>query len=149
MTIQLRSRQTIPLLGLPSRSIMDGSIDIKLLLSLASVLVAIVTSSVIVKQKLIVIERRFDALQKDYESRLRKLDQSTDKQENLIALNQAKTAVLSDILAPSNLAKTHREVERIIGSVIAVDVTCKSNERRILKLESLHNGSHRPTTVER
>jgi len=128
---------------------MDGSIDIKLLLSLASVLVAIVTSSVIVKQKLIVIERRFDALQKDYESRLRKLDQSTDKQENLIALNQAKTAVLSDILAPSNLAKTHREVERIIGSVIAVDVTCKSNERRILKLESLHNGSHRPTTVER
>ena len=126
---------------------MDGSIDIKLLLSLASVLVAIVTSSVIVKQKLIVIERRFDALQKDYESRLRKLDQSTDKQENLIALNQAKTAVLSDILAPSNLAKTHREVERIIGSVIAVDVTCKSNERRILKLESLHNGSHRPTTV--
>jgi len=124
---------------------MDGSIDIKLLLSLASVLVAIVTSSVIVKQKLIVIERRFDALQKDYESRLRKLDQSTDKQENLIALNQAKTAVLSDILAPSNLAKTHREVERIIGSVNAVDVTCKSNERRILKLESLHNGSHRPT----
>jgi len=121
---------------------MDGSIDIKLLLSLASVLVAIVTSSVIVKQKLIVIERRFDALQKDYESRLRKLDQSTDKQENLIALNQAKTAVLSDILAPSNLAKTHREVERIIGSVNAVDVTCKSNERRILKLESLHNGSH-------
>jgi len=121
---------------------MDGSIDIKLLLSLASVLVAIVTSSVIVKQKLIVIERRFDALQKDYESRLRNLDQSTDKQENMIALNQAKTSVLSDILAPSNLAQQNREIERIIGSVIAVDVTCKSNERRILKLESLHNGSH-------
>ena len=121
---------------------MDGSIDIKLLLSLASVLVAIVTSSVIVKQKLIVMERRFDALQKDYESRLRNLDQSTDKQENMIALNQAKTSVLSDILAPSNLAQQNREIERIIGSVIAVDVTCKSNERRILKLESLHNGSH-------
>ena len=128
---------------------MDGSIDIKLLLSLASVLVAIVTSSVIVKQKLIVIERRFDALQKDYESRLRKLDQSTDKQENMIALNQAKTSVLSDILAPSNLAQQNREIERIIGSVSAVYVTSQSNERRILKLESLHNGSHRPTTVER
>ena len=126
---------------------MDGSIDIKLLLSLASVLVAIVTSSVIVKQKLIVIERRFDALQKDYESRLRKLDQSTDKQENMIALNQAKTSVLSDILAPSNLAQQNREIERIIGSVSAVYVTSQSNERRILKLESLHNGSHRPTTV--
>ena len=128
---------------------MDGSIDIKLLLSLASVLVAIVTSSVIVKQKLIVIERRFDALQKDYESRLRNLDQSTDKQENMIALNQAKTSVLSDILAPSNLAQQNREIERIIGSVSAVYVTSQSNERRILKLESLHNGSHRPTTVER
>jgi len=126
---------------------MDGSIDVKLLLSLASVLVAIVTSSVIVKQKIIVIEERFNELRKDYESRLRKLDQRTDHQENMIDLNMQKTAVLSSILSPSNLALQNREIERIIGSVHAVDVTCKSNERRVLKLESLHNGSHRPTTV--
>jgi len=124
---------------------MEGSIDVKLLLSLASVLVAIVTSSVIVKQKIIVIEERFNELRKDYESRLRKLDQRTDHQENMIDLNMQKTAVLSSILAPSKLEIQHREVERIIGNVAAVDVTCKSNERRIQKLESLHNGSHRPT----
>jgi len=121
---------------------MDGSIDIKLLLSLGSVLVAIVTSSVIVKQKLMVIEERFNELRKDYESRLRKLDQRTDHQENMIDLNQAKTAILSDILAPSRLEKTHREVERIIGSVTAVAEKAESNQRRILKIEAMHNGSH-------
>ena len=86
-----------------------------------------------------------DALQKDYESRLRKLDQRTDQQENMIGLGKEKVAILSTILSPSNLEFQHREIERVIGSVAAVDVTCKSNERRILKLESLHNGSHRPT----
>jgi len=121
---------------------MDGSIDIKLLLSLGSVLVAIVTSSVIVKQKLMVIEERFNELRKDYESRLRKLDQRTDHQENMIDLNQAKTAILSDILAPSRLEKTHREVERIIGSVTAVAEKAESNQRRILKIEAMHNGKH-------
>jgi len=121
---------------------MDGAIDIKLLLSLGSVLVAIVTSSVIVKQKLAAVIERLDALQKDYESRLRRLDQRTDKQENMIDLNQAKTAILSDILAPSRLEKTHREVERIIGSVTAVAEKAEGNQRRILKIEAMHNGSH-------
>ena len=123
---------------------MDGSIDIKLLLSLASVLVAIVTSSVIVKQKLIVMERRFDALQKDYESRLRKLDQRTDKQENEIDLNAQKTSVLSSILSPSQLERQHREIEKIIGSIAACAEKAESNQRRILKIENMHNGKHPP-----
>ena len=121
---------------------MDGSVDIKLLLSLAAMLVSVVSASVIVKQKLAAVIERLDALQKDYESRLRKLDQRTDHQENMIDLNQAKTAILSDILAPSRLEKTHREVERIIGSVTAVAEKAESNQRRILKIEAMHNGSH-------
>jgi len=121
---------------------MDGAIDIKLLLSLGSMLVAVVTSSVIVKQRLAVIIERFDALQKDYESRLRKLDQRTDKQENEIDLNAQKTSVLSSILSPAQLEKQHREIERTIGSVKAVVATSESNTRRIQKLENLHNGSH-------
>ena len=116
---------------------MEGSIDVKLLLSLASVLVAIVTSSVIVKQKIMVIEERFNELRKDYESRLRKLDQRTDHQENMIDLNSQKTAVLSDILAPSRLEIQHREMERTV-------VLAESNQRRLMKLENMHNGKHPP-----
>ena len=114
---------------------MDGAIDIKLLLSLGAMLVSVVSASVIVKQKLAAVIERLNALQKDYESRLRSLDQRTDKQENLIDLNAQKTQVLSGILSPSSLEKNHREMERIL-------VMSNSNEERIKKLEGLHNGKH-------
>lgn len=121
---------------------MDGAIDIKLLLSLGAMLVSAVSASVIVKQKLAAVIERLDALQKDYESRLRKLDQRTDKQENEIDLNAQKTAVLSSILSPSQLEKQHRETEKTIGSVAAVAEKAESNQKRIMKLEAMHNGKH-------
>ena len=114
---------------------MDGAIDIKLLLSLGAMLVSVVSASVIVKQKLAAVIERLNALQKDYESRLRSLDQRTDKQENMIDLNAQKTQVLSGILSPASLEKRHREMERIL-------VMSNSNEERIKKLEGLHNGKH-------
>ena len=117
-------------------------LDIKLLLTIGAMIVSVVTSSVIVKQKLSAVIERLDALQKDYESRLRKLDQRTDKQENEIDLNAQKTAVLSSILSPSQLEKQHRETEKTIGSVAAVSEKAESNQRRILKLENMHNGKH-------
>tara|TARA_R110000803_G_scaffold117074_2_gene185635 strand:+ start:243 stop:620 length:378 start_codon:yes stop_codon:yes gene_type:complete len=123
---------------------MGEAIDIKLLLTIGAMIVSVVTSSVIVKQKLSAVIERLDALQKDYESRLRNLDQRTDKQENEIDLNAQKTAVLSSILSPSQLEKTHRETEKTIGSVTAVAEKAESNQRRILKLENMHNGKHPP-----
>ena len=114
---------------------MDGSIDIKLLLSLGAVLVAIVSASVIVKQKLANVIEQLNGLQKDYENRLRSLDQRSDKHENMIDLNSQKTDVLSGILSPVKLEKQHREMERIL-------LTSEVNSERIKKLESLHNGKH-------
>ena len=117
-------------------------LDIKLLITIGVMIVSVVTSSVIVKQKLSAVIERLDALQKDYESRLRILDQRTDQQANDIDLNGQKTAVLSSILSPSQLEKQHRETEKTIGSVAAVAEKAESNQRRILKLEAMHNGSH-------
>jgi len=114
---------------------MNGAIDIKLLLSLGAILVSIVSASVIVKQKLAAVIDRLNALQKDYESRLRALDQRTDKQENMIDLNAQKTTVLSGILAPSSLEKSHRMSERVL-------IMAETNEARISKLESLHAVKH-------
>jgi len=119
-------------------------LDIKLLLTIGVMIVSVVTSSVIVKQKLSAVIERLDALQKDYESRLRILDQRTDQQANDIDLNGQKTAVLSSILSPSQLEKQHRETEKTIGSVTAVAEKAESNQRRILKLENMHNGKHPP-----
>ena len=117
-------------------------LDIKLLITIGVMVVSVVTSSVIVKQKLSAVIERLDALQKDYESRLRILDQRTDQQANDIDLNGQKTAVLSSILSPSQLEKQHRETEKTIGSVAAVAEKAESNQRRILKLENMHNGKH-------
>jgi len=118
---------------------MDGSVDIKLLLSLAAMLVSVVSASVIVKQKLAAVIEQLNAMQKDYESRLRSLDKRTDKQETEIGVSKQKTEILSSILSPSNLARQNRETERII-------VIAENNQSRITKLESIHNGSHpKPT----
>tara|TARA_R110000824_G_scaffold22582_1_gene82522 strand:+ start:245 stop:607 length:363 start_codon:yes stop_codon:yes gene_type:complete len=114
---------------------MDGSIDIKLLLSLGAVLVSIVSASVIVKQKLANVIEQLNGLQKDYENRLRSLDQRSDKHENMIDLNSQKTDVLSGILSPAKLETQHREMERIL-------ISSEINAERIRKLEGIHNGSH-------
>ena len=114
---------------------MEGSIDIKLLLSLGAMLVSVVSASVIVKQKLATVIEQLNDLKKDYESRLRSLDQRTDKQENLIDLNSQKTEVLSSILSPSKLESQHREIERI-------NIMTHSNSDRLNRLEKMHNGTH-------
>ena len=120
---------------------MEGSIDIKLLLSLGAMLVSVVSASVIVKQKLASVIEELNDLKKDYESRLRSLDQRTDKQENLIDLNSQKTEVLSSILSPSKLESQHREIERI-------NIMTHSNSERLTKIEKMHNGVH-PIVKER
>ena len=114
---------------------MEGSIDIKLLLSLGAMLVSVVSASVIVKQKLATVIEQLNDLKKDYESRLRSLDQRTDKQENLIDLNSQKTEVLSSILSPSKLESQHREIERI-------NIMTNNNSDRLNRLEKMHNGTH-------
>tara|TARA_R110000822_G_scaffold104582_3_gene231636 strand:+ start:280 stop:642 length:363 start_codon:yes stop_codon:yes gene_type:complete len=119
---------------------MDGSIDIKLLLSLGAVLVSVVSASVIVKQKLANVIDQLTNLQKDYEDRLRSLDKRSDKHENMIDLNSQKTDVLSGILSPAKLEKQHREMERIL-------ISSEINAERIKKLEGIHNGKH-PVTKE-
>ena len=118
---------------------MEGSVDIKLLLSLGAMLVSVVSASVIVKQKLAAVIEQLNSLSKDYEARLRSLDQRTDKQENLIDLNSQKTEVLSSILSPAQLEKQHREIERI-------SIMTHSNSDRLNKIEKMHNGTHPPST---
>ena len=114
---------------------MDGGIDVRLVLTVVGMLVSVVSAAVIVKQKLASVIEQLDALKKDYEARLRRLDHRTDKQENAILLNQQKNTVLSGILSPTALEKSHRELERIL-------VLSESNVDRIKKLEAMHNGKH-------
>ena len=98
-------------------------------------LISIVSAATIVKQKLSSVIDQLNDIKSDYESRLRDLDKRTDSQENAIDLNAQKTQVLSGIMSPDRLEKNNRELERIL-------VLASTNENRISKLESMHNGKH-------
>jgi len=112
---------------------------IKLLLPLGAILVSVVAASTIVKQKLATVTENLSALQKDYESRLRALDQKSDREQNSIELNQQRIEILSSINSPSAMAVSNREIERLC-------VTTENNSRRLDRLEAMHNGKHSPVT---
>jgi len=70
-------------------------IDTRMILTLAGMLVSVVSAFVIVKQKLAnVIEHN-----KDIEARLKHLDRSTDGQEVTIQNHDQRLGVISDMLA--------------------------------------------------
>ena len=110
-------------------------LDGKFLITIAGMLISIVSAAAIVKQKLATVIEQLEKISRDYESRLRDLDKRTDRQENLIDLNAQKTHVLSGIMSPDRLEKSNRELERIL-------LMAKSNETRISHLEKIHNNRH-------
>jgi len=125
-------------LGKPMHGVsvlMDAGIDVRLILTVVGMLISVVSAAVIVKTKLAAVEEKLTAFSADVESRLRKLDQRTDRQENSIDLNQQKTSVLSNIMAPKELEKKAREIE-------ALSITARFNSERLKKLEGIHNGKH-------
>jgi len=115
--------------------LMDAGIDVRLILTVVGMLISVVSAAVIVKTKLAAVEEKLTAFSADVESRLRKLDQRTDRQENSIDLNQQKTSVLSNIMAPKELEKKAREIE-------ALSITARFNSERLKKLEGIHSGKH-------
>jgi len=110
-------------------------LDGKFLITIAGMLISIVSAAAIVKQKLATVIEQLEKISRDYEDRLRDLDKRTDRQENLIDLNAQKTHVLSGIMSPDRLEKSNRELERIL-------LMAKSNETRITHLEKIHNNRH-------
>jgi hypothetical protein len=106
-------------------------IDTRMILTLAGMLVSVVSAFVIVKQKLAnVIEHN-----KDVEARLRHLDRATDGQEVTIQNHDQRLDVMSGMLAPKEREAKAREVASIIAEVNAL-------RKEIDKLSDMHNGKH-------
>jgi len=80
---------------------MDGAIDIKLMLTLAGMLVSVVSAAAIAKRELKLLADQAH----DIEIRLRKLDQRVDKLENVVDL--------AGMSSPDTMERRHREVEHL------------------------------------
>ena len=106
-------------------------LDARMMLTLAGMLVSVVTAFVIVKTKLQAV---IDELS-DIEARLRHEDRTTDTQEVAIQNHSQRLEVMSGMLAPKEREARARETASIIADV-------SSLRRDVDKLMHMHNGSH-------
>lgn len=88
---------------------MDGAIDIKLMLTLAGMLVSVVSAAAIAKREIKLLADQAH----DIEARLRKLDQRVDKLENVVDTTQHRIGILANMSSPDTMERRHREVERL------------------------------------
>lgn len=88
---------------------MDGAIDIKLLLTLAGMLVSVVAAGAVAKREIKLLSDQTG----DIEQRLRKLDQRVDKLENTIDTTTHRVSILASMSSPDTQERRHREIERL------------------------------------
>lgn len=88
---------------------MDAAIDIKLLLTLAGMLVSVVAAGAVAKREIKLLSDQTG----DIEQRLRKLDQRVDKLENTISTTEHRLGILASMSSPDTQERRHREIERL------------------------------------
>ncbi len=106
-------------------------LDARLLITLGGMLISVITSFIVTRQKCIELEEDSKQMQKnisDLFDRLEKNDISTQVSAN-------KIGVLTSILSPENREKLHRSLERM-------QTIIESHSEEILRLNKMHNGKH-------
>ena len=114
---------------------MDGSIDLRLVLTLVGMLVSVAGASAVAKMQIKVILEKLD----DMESRFRVLDSTTDKQETSIETMEQRMSVLSGMLSPDNLRRDHMTLAELMANV-------KQIREDVNHLEKMHNTVHPPVS---
>ena len=113
-------------------------LDARMILTLAGMLVSVVSAAAIVRQKLAtVIEQLADT-----EVRLRGLDRRIDALDTRTEKQEQRLNILAQMSSPELLRRDHIEMASLIGRVnyIADEVE---------RLRHQHNGSHPPVASER
>lgn len=85
------------------------AVDIKLLLTLAGMLVSVVAAGAVARREIKLLADQAG----DIETRLRKLDQRVDKLENAVDRSEQRVSVLSGMMSPDTMERRHREIERL------------------------------------
>ena len=117
---------------------MDGSIDLRLVMTLVGMLVSVAGASAVAKMQIKVILEKLD----DIESRFRVLDSTTDKQETSIETLEQRMSVLSGMMSPDNLRRDHMTLAELMTNV-------KQLRDDVNHLEKMHNTVHPPVSNTR
>ena len=120
---------------------MDGAIDLRLVISVAGILISLGGAIAVTKQSIKAMTEQLH----DLEGRLRKLDSRTDRLVTQIETQAQRVSVLSGILDPQLLATEHKKTSAFQATT---EAKLAALEAEVSTLRHMHNGSH-PTIGER
>ena len=95
------------------RRMMDGAIDIRLLITIGGILFSVAGAAAVGKMSIRVIQ---DTL-RDLESRIRKIDQRIDHLDNGEAVVKQRLDILAKMNAPDVLERRNREVAIMLSDI--------------------------------
>lgn len=106
-------------------------LDARLIITLGGMLISVVTSFIVVRQKVSEIESDLrETIQK-----LSKLDSRLDRNDNSTDLIGQRMEVISKMMSPESREKLHRSLERM-------EVTVAILQKDVEALKKMHNGKH-------
>ena len=110
-------------------------LDLRMLLTLGGMLVSVVSASVIVRQKLLMVVEQLH----DIEKRLRTVDIRVDKGEVRSSTANQSLEIISGMLSPDRRERHFREIA-------GIEARLKSIERETTHLRDMHNSKHPKVT---
>ena len=113
-------------------------LDARMILTLAGMLVSVVSAAVIVRQKLAAV---IDQLA-DIEKRIRGLDRRIDALDTITEMTQQRTNILAQMSSPENLRRDHMSLAQVLADIGNLKAETAS-------LKKMHNGVHPPVSDTR
>ena len=120
------------------RRMMDGAIDIRLLITIGGILFSVAGAAAVGKMSIRVIQETL----RDLEGRMRKIDQRIDHLDNGEAVVKQRLDILAKMNAPEILERRNREV-----AIMLSDIAYLKEEAS--RMHKIHNGVHPPVASER
>jgi len=106
---------------------MDGAIDVRLVVTIAGILVSVAGASAVARSQI----QRIQEMLKDIENRMRQADSRVDQLENSILTNGQRLDVISDMMSPANMEIKARESATILARLDVIERMQHKIEARV------------------
>ncbi len=113
-------------------------LDARLLITLGGMLISVITSFIVTRQKCIELEEDSKQMQKN----IAELFDNLEKNNISTQVAENKVSVLTAILSPENREKLHRSLERM-------ETQIGQSRKDLDKILAMHNGKHPVIDSER
>ena len=106
---------------------MDGAVDIKLLVTLGGIIVSMAGAAAVAKSQI----QRLTEMLKDMESRMRVQDNRTDRIENVVNTNEQRLGVIAKMMSPEVMERRARESATVLARLEVLERTQHKIEGRV------------------